>query len=294
MPFGCRNAPATFSRLVTKLLADLETFCVSFLDDILIFSDSWQEHKCAIAEVLQRIEDAGLTLNLNKSVFAVAELDYLGHRIGRGKIQPLEKKISALLQYDRPKNRKQLQSYLGLAGYYRKFLPNFSHTTAVLSNLLRKDVKFEWSEDAQKAFLDLKSRLGSRPILRQADYTREFCMAVDTSAIAIGAYLFQIYDGVEHPICYFSRKLDVHQQKYSTVEREALGLLLAVRAFSVYFGSSKVKVFVDHNPLVFLHRMCNHNQKLLRWCLELQQYHLDIYHRAGKDNLIPDLLSRPM
>jgi hypothetical protein len=294
MPFGCRNAPATFSRLVTKLLADLETFCVSFLDDILIFSDSWQEHKCAIAEVLQRIKDAGLTLNLNKSVFAVAELDYLGHRIGRGKIQPLEKKISALLQYDRPKNRKQLQSYLGLAGYYRKFLPNFSHTTAVLSNLLRKDVQFEWSEDAQKAFLDLKSRLGSRPILRQADYTREFCMAVDTSAIAIGAYLFQVYDGVEHPICYFSRKLDVHQQKYSTVEREALGLLLAVRAFSVYFGSSKVKVFVDHNPLVFLHRMCNHNQKLLRWCLELQQYHLDIYHRAGKDNLIPDLLSRPM
>jgi hypothetical protein len=119
-------------------------------------------------------------------------------------------------------------------------------------------------------------------------------MAVDTSAIAIGAYLFQVYDGVEHPICYFSRKLDVHQQKYSTVEREALGLLLAVLAFSVYFGSSKVKVFVDHNPLVFLHRMCNHNQKLLRWCLELQQYHLDIYHRAGKDKLIPDLLSRPM
>jgi transposase InsO family protein len=294
MPFGCRNAPATFSRLVSRLLADLEGFCVAFLDDILIFSDSWEDHKRAIIEVLQRVKTAGLTLNLSKSVFAVAELDYLGHRIGRGQIRPLEKKISALLQYDRPKNRKQLLSFLGLAGYYRRHLPNFSHTSAVLSNLLRKDVKFEWSEDAQKAFVDLKSRLGSRPILRPADYTKEFCMAVDTSAVAIGANLFQVYDGVEHPICYFSRKLDVHQQKYSTVEREALGLLLAVRAFSLYFGSSKVKVYVDHNPLVFLHKMCNHNQKLLRWCLELQQYNLDIHHRAGKVNWIPDLLSRSM
>jgi hypothetical protein len=149
---------------------------VSFLNDTLIFSNTWEEHKCAVAEVLQRIKDAGLTLNLNKSVFAIAELDYLGHRIGRGKIQPLEKKISALVQYDRPKNRKQLHSILGLAGYYRRYLPNFSHTTAVLSNLLQKHVKFEWSEDAQKAFPDFKSRLGSRPILRQADYIKEFCM----------------------------------------------------------------------------------------------------------------------
>jgi RNase H-like domain found in reverse transcriptase len=149
-------------------------------------------------------------------------------------------------------------------------------------------VKFEWSEDAQKACLDFNFRLGTRPILRQPDYTKEFCMAVDTSAIAIGAYPFQVYDGVEHPIGYFSKKLDVHQQKYYTDEREALGLLLAVRAFSLYFGSSKVKVYVDHNPLVFLHKMCNHDQNLLRWCLELQQYNLDIHHRAGISGQVPE------
>ena len=97
----------------------------------------------------------------------------------------------------------------------------------------------------------------------------------------------------EHPICYLSRKLDKHQQHYSSVEKEALALLLAVRAFSVYFGSTPVRVYTDHNPLVFLHRMANHNQKLLRWSLELQHYNLEIIHRAGKDNLHPDVLSRP-
>ena len=294
MHFGCRNAPATFSRLVMKLFAKLESFCAAYLDDILIFSNTWEEHKRHIAEVLKQVRDAGLTLNRAKCVFAVAELDYLGFHIGRCRVQPREKKIAAFLQHERPSDRKQLQQFLGLAGYYRRFLPNFSHTTAVLSNLLRKNTKFEWTQEADIAFLDLKSRLASRPILRPPDFTLPFCMAVDASNVAVGAYLFQVVDDIEHPICFYSKKLDIHQQKYSTVEKEALGLVLAVRVFSVYFGSSHVKVYTDHNPLVFLHKMQNHNQKLLRWSLELQQYSLEIIHRAGKDNCIPDLLSRPM
>src|SRR5664279_2095115 len=294
MPFGCRNAPATFSRLLMRLFAKLEEFCAAYLDDIIIFSMSWEDHKRHVADVLERIKKAGLTLNLSKSEFAVAEVDYLGYHIGRGRVQPREKKIAALLQFNRPADRKQLQQFLGLAGFYRKFLPNFSHLSAVLSNLLRKDVKFEWSQDAETAFLDLKSRLGSRPILRPPDFSKPFCMAVDASNVAAGGYLFQVIDDVEHPICFFSRKLDVHQRNYSTVEKEALGLVLAVRAFSVYFGSLPVTVYTDHNPLVFLNKMSNHNQKLLRWSIELQQYNLNIVHRSGKDNLIPDILSRPM
>jgi Reverse transcriptase (RNA-dependent DNA polymerase) len=132
-------------------------FCAAFLDDILIFSDNWEDHERHLAEVLSRIQSAGLTLNLGKSLFAIAELDFLGHHIGCNRVQPREKKIAALLQYNRPVDRKTLPQFLGLAGYYRRFLPNFSHMSAVSSSLLRKNVEFKWTEEAEKVFVDLKS-----------------------------------------------------------------------------------------------------------------------------------------
>ena len=113
-----------------------------------------------------------------------------------------------------------------------------------------------------------------------------------SSDLAIGATLFQVVNRLEHPICYYSKKLDTHQKRYFTIENEALSLVLSVRAFSVYFGTGVVTVYTDHKPLTFLQRMANHNQKLLRWSLELQQYNLNIVHRSGKNNMLPDLLSR--
>ena len=140
--------------------------------------------------------------------------------------------------------------------------------------------------------MDHKSRLATQPILRPPDFTKPFCLAVDTSDIAIGAVLFQEVDGLEHPICYYSKKLDSHQKCYSTVEKEALGLILAVRTFSIYFGTNPVRVYTDHSPLQFLKRMSGQNQKLLHWSLELEQYNLDVRHRPGKENTVPDLLNR--
>jgi len=182
---------------------------------------------------------------------------------------------------------------LGLAGYYRRFIPHFADIAACLTNLLRKGTKFLWTTETEAAFLDLKSRLASRPILRPPNFSQPFMLAVDASNIAIGANLFQVTDDVEHPICYYSKRLNVHQQRYSTVEKEALGLVLAVRVFSPYFGAQPVTVYTDHSPLQFIQRMSNYNQKLLRWALELQQYNLKIVHRPGRLNLIPDILSRP-
>ena len=199
----------------------------------------------------------------------------------------------AVMDFSAPTNRRQLQQFLGLAGYYRKFIPHFAHITATLSDLLKRETKFDWMAEAERAFLDLKSRLATQPILRPPDFFQHFSLAVDTSDKAIGAVLIQEVDGTKRPICYFSRKLDCHQKRYSTVEKEALGLILAVRAFSVYFGSTPVRVYTHYSPLRFLQRMSPHNQKLLRWSLELDQYNLDVQHRPGKDNTIPDLLSRP-
>ena len=184
---------------------------------------------------------------------------------------------------------KRLQAFLGLAGYYRKFIPHYAHISAVLSDLLKKGIKFRWTSEADAAFLDLKSQLATRPILRPPDYSLPFCMAVDAFELAISASLFQVVENVEHPICFYTKKLDCHQKRYSTIGKEALALALAVWLFSsVYAGTQPVKVFTDHSPLQFIQRMANHNQKLLRWSLELQQYNLEIGHRAGRDNLMPD------
>jgi len=289
MPFGLRNAPATFSRLVSKLLMGLESFCAAFLDDIIIFSDTWEEHLAHIRAVLTHIRSANLSLSPSECHFAVAEVYYLGHHIGLGRVQPRAQKVQALLDFPAPTTRKQLQQFLGLGSYYRKFVPHFAQILACLSDLLKKGTKFVWTPQAERAFLDLKSRLATQLILHPPDFTKPFSLAVDASDVAVRAVLFQEVDGLEHPICYYSKKLDCH----STVEKEALGVILAVRTFSVYFGSIPVRVYTGHSPLQLLKWMSCQNQKLVRWNLELEQYNLDVRHRPGKDNNLPDIFSCP-
>ena len=278
---------------MSRLLLGLDGFCAACLDDIIIFSDTWEDHLIRLCTVLSRIRAANLTLSPSNCYFAVAEVDYLGHHVGLGRVQPRAKKVQAVMDFPAPSNRRQLQQFLGLAGYYRKFIPHFAHITVALSDLLQKGTKFDWTAEAVHAFLDLKSRLVTLPIFRPPDFSQPFSFALDASDKAIGAVLIQEVDGTEHPICYFSRKLDCHQKHYSTVEKEALGLILAIRAFSVYFGSTLVRVYTDHSPLQFLHRMSPHNQKLLCWSLELDQCKVEVKHQPGKDNIIPDLLTRP-
>jgi hypothetical protein len=292
MPFGLRNAPGTFQRLVRQVLKGLERFTGAYLDDIIIFSDTWEDHLEHLRQVLDRIRAANLTLKKAKCVFATAEVEYLGHTVGLGKVAPRTAKVDAILKFPKPTDRKQLRSFLGIAGYYRKFIPHFAQIAACLTNVLRKGTKFAWTEETEKAFCDIKSRLASRPILRPPDFTLPFAIAVDASGVAIGANLLQTVNGIEHPICYYSKRLNVHQQNYATVEKEAFALIMAVRVFSVYFGAHPITVYSDHSPLQFLKKMANFNQKLLRWSLELQQYNLHIVHRPGSQNLIPDVLSR--
>ena len=165
--------------------------------------------------------------------------------------------------------------------------------SSCLTDMLRKGHAFVWNETTDQAFLEIKSRLASQPILRPPNFALPFSVAVDASERAIGAVLFQEIDGLQHPICYFSKTLDIHQRKYATAEKECLALILAVRTFSVYFGTQSTVVYTDHSPLQFLQRMSNYNQKLLRWAIELQQYNLVIRHIPGTKNWLPDLLSRP-
>ena len=294
MPFGMCNAPATFQRLVNTVLAGVPN-CTAYLDDLVVYSSNWSEHLSTLKEVFQRLAKANLTLNLAKCEFGKATITYLGKEVGRGQVRPLEEKVAAISAYPAPTTRRELRRFLGMAGYYRGFCRNFSVVVAPLTSLLSPASPFTWSESCQNAFDSVKTLLCSSPVLSAPNFDKGFKLEVDASAVGAGAVLLQEDDsGLDHPICYFSRKFSKAQSRYSTIEQETLALLLALQFFEVYLGSSTfpIDVYTDHNPLVFLDRMYNQNQRLMRWALLVQGVPLVIHHKKGLKNVVADALSR--
>ena len=293
MPFGMKNSPATFQRLVNNVICGLDG-CDAYIDDVIIYSDSWSDHLQRIRQFFDRLSKAKLTVNLAKTEFCHATVTFLGHLVGQGQVKPLEAKVNAISEFPVPKCKRQLMQFLGMAGYYRKFCKNFSSIAEPLTNLLKKSTKFKWNDKCQDAFDRLKAILKSAPVLLAPDFDKCFKLAVDASDVGIGAVLLQEdNNGIDHPVCYFSKKFNKHQKNYSTIEKECLALILAIQQFEVYLTSSTspIVLFSDHNPLSFLHKLKNKNQRLLRWSLLLQEFNLDIRHIKGKDNIIPDALS---
>ena len=294
MPFGMKNSPASFQRLINKVIAGLHG-CEAYIDDVVIYSDTWQACLQIIRTFFDRLTEAKLTINLSKSEFAQAQASYLGHVVGKGKVKPVNAKIAAISEFLQQENKKQLMHFLGMAGYYRKFCPNLSAVTEPLTLLLNKKEKFVWCDVCQKAFQELKALLNSFPVLAAPDFNAQFKLAVDASDVAAGAILLQEdKDGVDHPVCYFSKKFSESWRNYSTIEKECLALVLALQHFEVYITSSSlpIKVLSDYNPLVFLHKLKGKNQRLLRWSLMLQEYGWDLTLIKGRDNVIADCLSR--
>ena len=294
MPFGMKNAPATFQRMVNKLVRDIDG-CEGYIDDVVIFSDNWSDHIRQIERFFQIMREAKLTIYLMKSEFGKATVKYLGHIVGQGQVRPLEAKIQTIVKYPIPTSRKELARFLGMAGYYRNFCLNFSETAAPLTNLLSKKVKFVWTDDCQLAFDKVKLFLQKSPVLKSPDYEKPFKLIIDSSDVGTGSVLVQeASDGLDHPVSYFSKKFLKYQMNYSVVGKETLGLVLDLEHFDVYLGSTpfKIKVYTDHNPLTFLKTMKNKNQRLVRWSLALQEYNLEIQHIPGSENVVADALSR--
>lgn len=294
MAFGMRNAPATFQRLVNVVLSGLP-YCEAYLDDLVVCSESWVEHIGHLREVFKRLASANLTVNLGKCEFGQATVTYLGKIVGRGQVRTIRSKVEAIVAFPVPTSRTELRRYLAMVGYYRGFCKDFSVVATPLTDLLSPKVNFVWSEACQAAFDRTKSLLLNAPVLVAPSFDKPFKLAVDASDTGMGAVLLQDGpDGIEHPVSYFSKKFNRHQKWYSTIEQEALAVLLAVEHFEVYVGASNVPVIVysDHNPLVFVHRMRNKNKRLMSWSLLLQAYNLEIRHIRGKDNVLADALSR--
>ena len=294
MPFGMKNSPATFQRLINQVISGL-TGCDAYIDDVIVYSETWSEHVEIMCKLFEKLSDAKLTVNLCKCEFGKATVTFLGHVVGQGNVKPVVAKVKAICEFPVPKGKKQLMRFLGMAGYYRKFCPNFSTIAEPLTRLLSKRVKFTWSPECEIAFQKLKAILESSPVLVAPNFSKLFKLVVDASEVASGSALLQEDEvGVDHPVCYFSKKFNKSQLNYSTIEKECLALVLAIKHFEVYLSSSSLPicVFSDHNPLVFINKMKNSNQRLLRWSLMLQEYNIEVRHIRGKDNVIADCLSR--
>ena len=294
MPFGLKTAPAAFQRLMNNVLRDVPQVKV-YLDDVVIFTDSWEDHVQTIELVFDRLQHANLTVNLAKCHFGQAKVTYLGHIVGGGQIAPIDAKVATIVEFPQPTTRKELRRFLGMAGYYRRFCANFATIAAPLTTLLQKATSFKWEAKCENAFKMLKGMLSSHPVLAGPRFDKPFQLAVDASDQGCGSVLFQHTEsGHEQPVSYFSRKFNKHQVNYSTVEKEALGLILSLQHYDVYLANTQepVTVYTDHNPLTFIHRMKGTNQRVLRWSLLIQQYNLQITHIKGTNNVVADALSR--
>lgn len=215
--------------------------------------------------------------------------------MGQGQVCPIDAKVTAITEFPKPSNKCELRCFLSMAGYYRRFFRNFASLVAPLTDLLRPSQTFSWTPACEHAFTGVKDLLCYAPVLSTPGYDRSFSLEVDASAVGAGAVLLQSSEvNIKKPVCYFSKKFSRAQYKYSTIEKEVLALLWAVNHFEVYLGGSTfpVKVYTDHNPLVFLNRMYNTNQRLMRWSLALQELNLEIVHKQGSENVVADALSR--
>ena len=293
LPYGLKTSPTQFQKFMQKTLSGLDYCCAVFIDDIIIFSDSWEDHLRDVESVFSRLLNSKLTVKLSKCLFACSIVTYLGHNIGNGSMMPIKAKVQSLLSMPRPSDKKCLKSFLGAVGYYQRYIPKYADLTSPLTEILKEKSKFVWSSDAEKAFVDLKEVLTSDAVLTIADYLKPFVLFVDASNVAVSVVLAQRNElNLFMPIAYISKKLTKCQRNYSVVEKELLAILLAVRQFACYLSGETV-IYSDHEPLTFMSKLSSRNSKLLRWSLELAPYNLLVKHIKGSNNCFADFLSRP-
>jgi len=292
LPFGLKNAPAEFQRVMDQVLKGLP-FARCYIDDVIIFSNTPEEHVKHLQQVFGRLQAWGLRLHHGKCRFFHDQLPYLGHMITPGGLGVQEAKVEALKRIPVPKDVSRLRAFMGLANYYRRFVRGFSLLAKPLTRLTRVDQEWMWGPDQERAFESLKKALGSAPVLRRPDARRPFQLHTDWSMLGIGAVLTQKDDdGKEYVIAYASRSNNDAEAKYSSYEGECLATVWAVAHFRPYLYGQSFTLVTDHQPLKWLMESDKLTGKLARWALLLQEYDFQVVHKAGLQNLDADGLSR--
>ena len=293
LPFGLKTAGATFQRLMNSVLSGLTgTRCFCFLDDICVYANSLAEHDRKLREVFGRLRKYNLKLQPDKCEFLRKEVIFLGHKISERGVEPDARKVEAIKSFPTPRSPKQLKSFLGLAGYYRRFIPQFSKLAAPLHKLLKKDVKYIWEEAQEIAFNTLKYKLMSEPVLQYPDFSREFILTTDASNEGAGAILSQGEIGADLPVAYASRSFTKAEKNYSTVEKELAAIVWGVKHFRPYLYGRKFKIVSDHKPLKWIVSVKDPGSRLMRWRIQLAEFDYEIVHKPGVLNANSDALSR--
>ena len=293
VPYGLVSSPAYFSRIINETLYDLigdHVFC--YLDDILIVTKNENDHINRIRDVLERLARADLKLNLEKCTFFAKKIKFLGYYISEKGLTMDDEKANSIERMENPKNKKQLQAFLGAVNYYRIFIKNLAMIAEPLYRLLRKNVKYEWREEHSIAVKTLKEKLADTPILKYPNFEKPFILCTDASLTGIGACLMQLHNKVLHPISFMSKRLTPAQQNYSTTKREALSLIYALEHFRQIILCYPVTVYTDHFPLKGILSKPTKDACLNRWSLLVQEYNIDLKYIPGKDNILADVLSR--
>ena len=294
MPFGLKNAPMSFQMLMTKVLGKMnwkQALC--FIDDILVFSPTFDQHLIDLEHLFQKLRAANLTLKPEKCHFAQEKVKYLGHILSKNGIFVDKEKTRAVDEFPVPTTQRALRSFLGLCNYYRKFVKNYSKITVPLNELLQKDRKFKWEDKHQEAFEILKRALVTAPMIHYPDMNRTFILTTDASDTALGYILGQKgSDGRERVVCYGGRALRSEERKWGITDKECLAVYEGIMAYKQYLSHSKFDVITDHKSLKWLDKTKNSNSRLYRWSYELSQFQYNIIHRPGRVNQNADALSR--
>ena len=289
MPFGLKNAPSTFQRVMDEVLKDLQNkICMVFMDDVIVFSTGLTEHIQNLKLVFKKLREANLKIQLDKCEFLRREVEFLGHVVTPDGIKPNKKKIAAIQKYRIPKTQREIKSFLGLLGYYRKFIKNFAKITKPMTQCLKKDGKVEHTKEFIDCFNTCKNILTSEPVLAYPDFSKPFELTTDASNYAISGILSQ----GNHPICYASRTLNPAEINYSTIEKELLAIVWSCKYFRPYLFGRKFVIYTDHKPLQYLMSLKEPNSRLVRWKLKLEEFEYEIRYKKGKNNQAADALSR--
>lgn len=292
LPFGLTNAPAMFMDLMNKVFAnELDKFVNAYLDDILVYSKTLEDHLRHLEIVLKRLREEKLYGKLSKCEFAVNKVEYLGHLISDSGVSVDQQKVQAVRDWPRPKNKRDVQSFLGLVNYYRRFISHCSGIAKPLTDLT-KNVPFQWNPAAESAFVELKELLVKAPTLVTFDPKKETIVTSDASKYAIGAVLEQKHDSRFHPVAYASRTLNNAEQNYAAHERELLAVVDTIRKWRVYLHGITFTAYTDHYPLKYLESQKTLSPRQVRWLETIVAFDFTIIPIRGKSNTVADALSR--